>query len=93
MARTATIGELIAHMEDTQARLDASGDARPYWHGVYRRGTIAIRKEIERGGSTTRPGWSAGILVFTDFHLEAMECWDRGRALSGPWQVAFEAAR
>jgi hypothetical protein len=93
MARTATIGELIAHMEDIQARLDASGDARRYWHGVYRRGTVAIRSEIERGGFHD-PAWlERWDLVFADFYLEAMERWDRGRAPSGPWQVAFEAAR
>jgi uncharacterized protein DUF5995 len=93
MARTATIGELIAHMEDMQARLDASGDARRYWHGVYRRGTVAIRSEIERGGFHD-PAWlERWDLVFADFYLEAMERWDRGRAPSGPWQVAFEAAR
>jgi hypothetical protein len=37
-------------MEDIQARLDAEGDGRRHWHGVYRRGTVAVRNEIERGG-------------------------------------------
>src|SRR5260221_58361 len=50
MTRAATIGELITLMEDTQARLDAAGDERRHWHGVYRRGTVAVRDEIARGG-------------------------------------------
>jgi hypothetical protein len=37
-------------MEDIQAGLDAEGDGRRHWHGVYRRGTVAVRNEIERGG-------------------------------------------
>ena len=93
MTRAATVGELIALMEDMQARLDASGDARRHWHGVYRRGTVAVRHEIDRGGFLD-PRWlERWDLVFADFYLAAMERWDRGQAPSGPWQVAFEATR
>jgi Family of unknown function (DUF5995) len=91
MARAATIGELIALMEDMQARLDAGGDGRRHWHGVYRRGTIAVRDEIRRGGFLDAAWLERWDLVFADIYLEAMERWDRGQAPSGPWQVAFEA--
>ena len=93
MTRAATVGELIALMEDMQARLDATGDARRHWHGVYRRGTVAVRDEIERGGFLD-PRWlERWDLAFADFYLEAMERWDRGQLPSGPWRVAFEATR
>lgn len=93
MARAATIDELIVLMEDLQARLDASGDGRRHWHGVYRRGTIAVRDEIDRGGFLDAEWLERWDLVFADIYLEAMERWDGGQAPSGPWQVAFEAAR
>jgi hypothetical protein len=35
-------------MEDMEARLDADGGGRRHWHGVYRRGTVAVRDEIKR---------------------------------------------
>jgi uncharacterized protein YndB with AHSA1/START domain len=89
----ATIDELIARMEDMQARLDASGDGRRHWHGVYRRGTIAVRDEIRRGGFLDGAWLERWDLVFADIYLEAMDRWDRGLSPSGPWQVAFEATR
>lgn len=93
MTRAATIGELIALMEDTQARLDKDDDARRHWHGVYRRGTVAVRDEIERGGFLDPVWLERWDLVFADIYLEAMERWDAGEAPSAPWQVAFEATR
>jgi Family of unknown function (DUF5995) len=93
MTRAGSITELIDLMEDIQARLDASGDGRRHWHGVYRRGTIAVRDEIRRGGFLDGEWLERWDLVFADIYLEAMERWDRGQAPSGPWQVAFEATR
>jgi hypothetical protein len=93
MASATTIGELIVLMEEMQARLDADSDGRRYWHGVYRRGTVAVRDEIKRGGFAD-PAWvERWDLAFADIYLEAMGRWDRGEAPSGPWQVAFETTR
>jgi len=89
----ATIDELIAVMEDMQARLDTDGDGRRHWHGVYRRGTIAVRDEINRGGFLDAAWLEKWDLVFAGIYLQAMDRWDRGQAPSGPWQVAFEATR
>jgi hypothetical protein len=80
-------------MEDIQARLDAAGDARRHWHGVYRRGTVAVRDEIERGGFADPVWLERWDLVFADIYLEAMERWDAGESPTAPWRVAFEAAR
>ncbi len=91
--RAATIDELIAVMEGMQARLDADGDGRRHWHGVYRRGTMAVRDEINRGGFLDAAWLENWDLVFAGIYLEAMDRWDRGQAPSGPWQVAFEATR
>ena len=88
-----TIEDLITRMEDMQARLDASADGRRHWHGVYRRGTIAVRDEIRPGGFLDAAWLERWDLVFAGIYLEAMERWDRGQTPSGPWQVAFEATR
>lgn len=93
MTRAATIDELISLMEGMQSRLDAADDARRHWHGVYRRGTVAVRNEIAAGGFLDAAWLERWDLVFADIYLEAMERWDRGEAPSGPWQVAFEATR
>jgi Family of unknown function (DUF5995) len=93
MTRAASIGELIEEMEATQARLDAAGDARRHWHGVYRRGTVAVRDEIERGGFADPEWLERWDLYFAGIYLDAMDAWDAGSAPSGPWQVAFEATR
>jgi hypothetical protein len=93
MTRAATVAELISFMDDIQSRLDAAGDGRRHWHGVYRRGTVAVRNEIERGGFLDSAWLERWDLVFADIYLEALERWDRGEAPSGPWQVAFEATR
>ncbi|MEA2502850.1 MAG: hypothetical protein QOD01_2961 [Actinomycetota bacterium] len=93
VTRAATVGELISLMEDIQARLDAEGDGRRHWHGVYRRGTVAVCNEIERGGFLDAAWLERWDLVFAEIYLEAMERWDRDEPPSGPWQVAFEATR
>ena len=88
-----TIDDLIAEMGDMQARLDAVDDGRRHWHGVYRRGTIAVRDEIRRGGFADSAWLERWDLAFAAIYLEAMERWDRGQEPSGPWRVAFEATR
>jgi hypothetical protein len=93
MTRAATIDGLIGVMEDMQARLDAAGDARRHWHGVYRRGTVAVRDEIGRGGFADPEWLERWDLVFADIYLDAMAAQDAGEAPSAPWRVAFEAAR
>jgi len=92
MGRCATIGDLIARMEEMQVHLDASGDPRRYWHGVYRRGTVAVRDEIRRGGFLDADWLERWDLAFADIYLDAMEGWDRSEPVSGPWQEAFAAA-
>lgn len=92
MTRAATIGDLIARMEAMQESLDASGDGRRHWHGVYRRGTVAVRDEIARGGFTDPVWLERWDLYFADIYLDAMEAWDAGREPTAPWKVAFSAA-
>jgi hypothetical protein len=93
MASEATIEDLIARMEDMQQRLDASGDGRRHWHGVYRRGTIAVRDEIKRGGFLDADWLERWDLAFADIYLAAMDGWDSGDRVTGPWQEAFEATQ
>lgn len=93
MSRSATIGDLIARMQEMQVHLDAGGDGRRHWHGVYRRGTVAVSDEIRRGGFLDSQWLERWDLAFADIYLAAMEGWDRGEPVSGPWQEAFEATR
>lgn len=93
MPRVATVDELVTLMTDIQARLDANDDARRHWHGVYRRGTVAVRDEIARGGFLDPEWLERWDLVFADLYLDAMAAWDAGEPPSAPWQVAFEATR
>ncbi len=93
MARAASIEELIDLMQDMQDRLDAGGDGRRHWHGVYRRGTIAVRDEIRRGGFLDADWLERWDLAFADIYLDAMEHWDKGDEPAGPWLEAFEATQ
>jgi hypothetical protein len=93
VTRAATIGALIERMELTQRALDDAGDARRHWHGVYRRGTVAVRDEIARGGFSDAQWLERWDLVFADIYLDAMEQWDAGTQPAAPWRVAFEATR
>lgn len=93
MARTASIEELIDLMQDMQDRLDAGGDGRRHWHGVYRRGTIAVRDEIRRGGFLDADWLERWDLTFADIYLDAMDRWDKGDEPPGPWLEAFQATQ
>jgi uncharacterized protein DUF5995 len=93
MARAASIEELIDLMQEMQDRLDAGGDGRRHWHGVYRRGTIAVRDEIRQGGFQDADWLERWDLAFADIYLEAMDRWDKEEEPSGPWLEAFQATR
>ncbi len=68
------------------------GDEKHHFHCVYRRNTIAVKEELERGGFRD-PAWvEIWDVIFADLYLDALESWTRGEVPSTPWQVAFDAA-
>jgi hypothetical protein len=88
----APIDRLLSRMDGLLAPMEAGGDERRHFLAVYRRTTIAVRGEIERGGFLDDAWTEAWDIEFADLYLDALDAWnDRGNA-PGPWQIAFEAA-
>jgi hypothetical protein len=87
------IGGLLVRMRGDLAELEASGDARRFFHATYMRTTQAVSDEIDRGGFADN-GWvSRWDLAFAELYLDALRADMRGGLVSGPWRVAFAAAR
>ncbi len=85
-----TIDDVLRRFEATYP---APGDERRHFHGVYYRNTLAVKADLE-GDGFLDPAWvEPWDVVFADLYLNALERWDAGEAPSGPWQVAFEAAK
>jgi hypothetical protein len=66
VTRAGSIDELVAVMERMQDGLDEAADPRRHWHGVYRRGTVAVRDEIRRGGFLDASWLELWDVVFAD---------------------------
>ena len=85
-----TIDEVLARFERTTP---PPGDEKRHFHGVYHRNTIAVKQDLERGRFLD-PDWvEPWDVVFANLYLDALEAWERGENPSGPWAVAFRAAR
>jgi hypothetical protein len=93
MAEQDTIDDVIARFEATFQPLIERNDEQRHFHGVYYRNTVAVKKELEQGGFVD-PDWVEWWdVVFANLYLGALEQWSRGERPSGPWRVAFQAAR
>ena len=85
------IDELIARMTALLEPLEAAGDKRRYFHATYLRTTVAVAREIGRGGFAD-PAWvERWDVVFADLYLDALDADLAGRAPSRPWAIAFGA--
>ena len=85
------IEELIGRMAALLKPLEAEGDRRRYFHATYHRTTIAVAEELKRRGFTD-PEWvERWDVAFADLYLDALEASLAGRALTRPWQIAFNA--
>lgn len=84
------IAAVIMRMEALAPAL--AGDERRHFHGTYLRTTQAIRSAVAAGGFVD-PGWVERWDVrFASLYLDALEAFESGRAVPGPWEVAFNAA-
>lgn len=80
-------------MEETGARLVAAGDERQHFHNTYLRSTKAVAEDIAARGFLDAEWTERWDLAFAQLYLDAFDTRERGDDPSGPWQVAFEAAR
>src|SRR5579859_380377 len=93
MDQHGTISDVIARFEATYRPLVEHNDEKRHFHGVYYRNTIAVKADMERGGFLD-PAWvERWDVVFANLYLDALERWNRGEQSSGPWRVAFQAAK
>jgi hypothetical protein len=88
-----TIDALLARMRADLAVMRQDGDARRFFHGTYLRTTEAVAAEIERGGFADGDWLRRWDLAFAGFYLDALDADRDGRAVPGPWRVAFGTAR
>jgi hypothetical protein len=84
------LATVIARM---RADLDELTDARRFFHATYLRTTLAVAAEIDGGGFADNAWASRWDVAFADLYLDALDANRRGNAVSGPWRVAFDAAR
>jgi Family of unknown function (DUF5995) len=84
------MADLLAQM---RADLDDLHDARRFFHATYLRTTQAIADEIDRGGFADNAWVGRWDLVFAKLYTDALDADRRGGAVSGPWRIAFGAAR
>ena len=82
---------LITQMEALLVPLRAHGDPRRYFHATYLRTTVAVRAELAADGFLDAAWVERWGAVFADLYLDAMEAYERGGHLPGPWAVAFAA--
>jgi hypothetical protein len=84
------IAALIARMRADLGGLD---DARRFFHATYLRTTVAVAAEIDRGGFADNAWASRWDVAFAELYVNALDADRRGEAVSGPWRIAFDAAR
>jgi hypothetical protein len=88
-----TIDGVLERFENAYRPLMERNDEKRHFHGVYYRNTVAVKEDIERGGFLD-PKWvEQWDVVFANLYLDALDAWNEGGSVSGPWRVAFEAAK
>ncbi|MGI8686608.1 MAG: DUF5995 family protein [Acidimicrobiales bacterium] len=87
-----SIEELIGRMEALLAPLEAQGDERRHFLATYKRTTVAVHDNLQRGGFLDAAWVEHWNVVFAGLYLHALEEWNRGERPAEPWAVAFEAA-
>ena len=85
-----TLAAVIARM---RVDLDELTDARRFFHATYLRTTLAVAAEIDGGGFADNAWAGLWDVAFANLYLDALDADRRGNAVSGPWRIAFDAAR
>lgn len=88
---------MVTLLAQMRADLETLTDARRFFHATYLRTTEAIADEIDRGGFTDNAWLGRWDIAFASLYLEALGGDRRsngsGASVSGPWRIAFNAAR
>ncbi len=87
------IDELVERMDGLLAGLEARQDPAWYFLATYRRTTVAVKEELERGGFADREWVERWDILFADLYLRALEAREAGRTPPGPWEEAFGASQ
>jgi len=87
------IPAVLADMSGREADLAARNDARAHFLSTYRRTTLAVAREIERGGFLDGEWVERWDVAFADLYLGPLADDLDGRAVPGPWGVAFGFSR
>jgi hypothetical protein len=85
------IDELIARMTALLEPLEAAGDPRRYFHATYLRTTVAVAREISRGGFADAAWVERWDVEFARLYLDALDLDMTGQPPSRPWAIAFGA--
>ena len=88
-----SIDALIGRMEALLGPMRAAGDPGLFFHATYLRTTRAVRDAL-RAGRFSDPDWvERWDVAFAEFYLDALRADSAGKAVPGPWAVAFRSAR
>jgi hypothetical protein len=87
------LDHLLEGMRADLRTLEASGDARRFFHATYLRTTEAVVAEIDRGGFADADWVGRWDLAFAVLYVDnALGVAKAGGQVPGPWAVAFDAA-
>jgi hypothetical protein len=86
------MAELIGRMTVMLESLQARGDQRQFFHATYLRTTIAVARDIERGGFIDGAWVERWDVAFAELYLDALSASLAGRRSARPWDIAFGAA-
>lgn len=86
------IDAVLDRMAAWEGRLIAEGDARRYFHSTYLRTTRAVAAAIDDGFFVDAAWVARWDVAFASLYLDALDAYDAGNAVPGPWRVAFDAA-
>jgi len=89
----ADVSELLERMVGLLGPLEDRNDPLRHFLATYRRTTVAVDAEIRRGGFRDGAWVERWDVAFANLYLDALERWNAGHGVPGPWEVAFHAAR
>ena len=85
------MAEVIGRMTVMGESLRARGDQRRFFHATYLRTTVAVAREIERGGFLDGAWVERWDIAFAELYLDALEASLAGQRPARPWDIAFGA--
>lgn len=86
-------GPIVERMEEIGRRLVAENDERQHFHLAYLHSTKAVMVDVEADKFVDSAWAERWGVAFAQLYLDAFDAWEEGGEPSGPWRVAFDAAR